>query len=114
MTVAAPAKLNKLLSEYSPGPDTVDALVLPFPYEGTVSYGEGTAEGPEIILETAEDQVEFYDTELRCSPCEKAGMFTLPCTPIKSSPEIGEKMKLSSFSSKRSCASRQKGHELRP
>lgn len=34
--------------------------VLPVPYEGTVTYGQGTARGPEAIL-VASEQVELFD-----------------------------------------------------
>ena len=37
-------------------------LVLPVPYEATVSYGGGTRNGPRAIL-TASMQVELYDRE---------------------------------------------------
>ena len=46
--------------------------VIPAPYEKTVSYGGGTARGPEAILE-ASDQMEAYDGE--SYPCEQ-GIFT--------------------------------------
>ena len=35
-------------------------VILPIPYEGGVSYGEGAANGPDAIIE-ASAQVEFYD-----------------------------------------------------
>ncbi len=38
-------------------------VVVPAPYEATVSYGHGTAGGPAAIIE-ASSQVEFYDEEL--------------------------------------------------
>ena len=38
-------------------------VVLPCGYEHTVSYGGGTANGPEAIL-SASHQVEFYDEEV--------------------------------------------------
>lgn len=44
--------------------DAADVLLLPLPYEGTVSYGSGTARGPGAILE-ASTQVELWDTECR-------------------------------------------------
>jgi agmatinase len=37
-------------------------VVLPVPYEATVSYGSGTANGPRAIL-TASQQVELYDRD---------------------------------------------------
>lgn len=50
--------------------------VLPIPYEKTVSYKSGTAEGPEAILD-ASTQVEFYDDELRAEFIQ-AGVATWP------------------------------------
>jgi agmatinase len=41
--------------------------VLPVPYEGTVSYGTGTARGPAAILE-ASRQVELYDEQYGFEP----------------------------------------------
>jgi agmatinase len=38
-------------------------VVLPIPYEGTVSYGKGTAKAPAAIIE-ASTQVELFDEEL--------------------------------------------------
>ncbi|MCE5231281.1 agmatinase, partial [bacterium] len=40
-----------------------DVLVLPLPFEGTVTYGKGTAAGPEAIWQ-ASTQLELYDEEL--------------------------------------------------
>ena len=60
--------------------------VLPVPYEGTVSYGKGTAAGPRAILE-ASAQLEMYDEELeRC--IDQWGIHTLPpVEPAGASPE---------------------------
>lgn len=49
--------------------------VIPVPLEATVSYGGGTARGPEAIL-AASDQLELLDSE-DCFPGE-AGIFTHP------------------------------------
>lgn len=49
--------------------------VLPVPYEGTVSYGKGTAKGPHAIIQ-ASAQVELFDDELGCEPYE-VGVTTL-------------------------------------
>jgi agmatinase len=46
------------------------------PYEGTVSYGAGTARGPGAIL-AASAQLEMYDEELNAR-IDRAGLFTLP------------------------------------
>ncbi len=40
-----------------------DAIVIPLPYEGTVTYGKGTADAPEAIWR-ASTQLELYDEEL--------------------------------------------------
>ncbi len=42
-------------------------VVLPVPYEATTSYAQGTALGPQAILE-ASSQVEFYDEETKLEP----------------------------------------------
>jgi N1-aminopropylagmatine ureohydrolase len=57
-------------------PSTARVAVLPVPYEGTVSYGGGTAFGPAAIIR-ASQQVELYDEELRGEPCA-IGVATLP------------------------------------
>src|SRR5262245_48247880 len=53
------------------------ALILPIPYEGTVSYGQGTREGPRAISH-ASQQVELYDRELDDEPALTYGIHTLP------------------------------------
>ena len=50
--------------------------VLPVPYEATVSYGGGTARGPQAIL-SASAQVELYDEQQKGEPF-KAGIHTEP------------------------------------
>ena len=44
-------------------PESSRFALLPIPYEGTVSYGKGTAAAPEAIIR-ASTQVELYDEEL--------------------------------------------------
>ena len=56
--------------------DEAGIAVLPVPYEATVSYGGGTAEGPAAILR-ASTQVELYDEQLEREPF-RAGLFTDP------------------------------------
>ncbi len=50
--------------------------VFPVPFEATVSYGGGTANGPAAILR-ASTQVELYDEQLRSEPF-RAGIRTEP------------------------------------
>jgi agmatinase len=52
-------------------------LVLPIPFEATVSYGGGTANGPTAII-TASQQVELYDREFDAEPALEYGLHTLP------------------------------------
>jgi agmatinase len=62
------------------------ALILPIPYEGTVSYGQGTREGPRAIIR-ASQQVELYDRELDDEPALTYGIHTLPwLAPVVSGP----------------------------
>ena len=62
------------------------ALILPIPYEGTVSYGQGTRVGPRAIIH-ASQQVELYDRELDDEPALVHGIHTLPfLAPVVSGP----------------------------
>jgi len=56
--------------------DTSQIVVLPAPYEHTVSYGGGTRRGPDGII-TASKYVEFYDEELDRELCNDMGIATL-------------------------------------
>ena len=44
-----------------------EAVILPIPYEATITYGGGTREGPEAIL-AASRQVELWDEEYDWDP----------------------------------------------
>jgi len=68
--------MKQFLESEIPNLPAADCLfhILPAPYEKTVSYGGGTARGPEAILE-ASYQLEAYDG-ISC-PCEK-GIHTHP------------------------------------
>jgi agmatinase len=66
---------------------TSAALILPIPYEATVSYGQGTREGPRAIL-YASRQVELYDREFGDEPALRHGIHTLPAlAPAISGPD---------------------------
>ncbi len=57
-----PDNFLDLPAEFS-DPATAQYVVLPVPYEGTVTFGRGTAAGPEAII-AASHQVEWFDEEL--------------------------------------------------
>lgn len=61
-------------------------LVLPIPYEATVSYGTGTAAGPAAII-NASQQVELYDREFDAEPALDYGVHTLDPLDLPADPE---------------------------
>jgi len=65
-----------LLPEEQSGYDSSRVVVLPVPFERTVSYGRGTVEGPAAILR-ASQAMELYDDELGGETAE-IGIATLP------------------------------------
>ena len=65
-------------------------VVVPFGLEKTVSYGEGTKNGPKEIIK-ASHQVELYDEELHCEPYKKIGIKTLK--PFKINEDIKKALK---------------------
>jgi agmatinase len=67
--------------------ETSRVVVLPIPYESTVTYVGGTKHGPRAILH-ASTQVELYDRELHAEPALDFGVHTLPyLAPDHSSPQ---------------------------
>lgn len=64
------------LDEEASAFESAGAVILPVPYESTVSYGGGTRNGPRAIIE-ASRYIELYDHELGSEPWE-AGVSTLP------------------------------------
>jgi agmatinase len=60
-------------------------LVLPLPYEATVTYGRGASGGPAAILE-ASRQVEVYDREFDREPAADFGIHTLPPLDLPADP----------------------------
>lgn len=70
--VAGFAGIERPFSDYEPS----TIAVWPVPFERTVSYGTGTAQGPAAIL-AASTQVELYDEELGGEPY-RVGVATLP------------------------------------
>lgn len=73
-------------------PDTVAereharVLLLPIPFEATVSYGHGTGQGPAAIIE-ASQQVELYDREFDSEPAVDFGVHTLPALDLPDEPQ---------------------------
>lgn len=65
--------------------ENAQVVILPIPYEATVSYGGGTAAGPQAII-TASQQVELYDREYDTEPVQGYGVHTLPALDL---PEDG-------------------------
>ena len=51
-------------------------IVIPFPLEATVSFGKGTARGPEAII-AASNSLEAFDDELGISPIRSFGLATI-------------------------------------
>lgn len=65
--------------------DAATVVVLPMPLEESVSYGGGTAKGPEAII-TASQQVELYDPRRDSDPAMLYGVHTLPIPEIFTRP----------------------------
>jgi agmatinase len=57
--------------------ENADVVILPVPYEASVSYQGGTRGGPAAILE-ASRYLELYDQELDAEPGPAVGIATLP------------------------------------
>jgi len=75
------------LPEECRDPDASRVHVLPVPWEATVSYGQGTRDGPQAII-TASQQVELYDPARDGEPALSYGVHTLPSLlPTYESPE---------------------------
>ncbi len=59
----------------NPDMDDADVVVLPIPYEGTVSYKGGTRFGPRLIIR-ASGQTETFDSELKKEIIEHIKIYT--------------------------------------
>ncbi|HIJ83959.1 MAG: Agmatinase [Magnetococcales bacterium] len=57
------------------------ALVIPFGLEASVTYGHGTSQGPQAIID-ASREVETFDCELWLEPCDHFSLLTLAPEPI--------------------------------
>ncbi|MBI4724248.1 MAG: agmatinase [Rhodomicrobium sp.] len=65
-----------LPEEEAGAPQAARAVIIPFGLEATVSYGSGTAKGPEAII-AASPQLEFFDEALWAEPFRQFGIATL-------------------------------------
>ncbi len=52
------------------------AVIIPFGLESSVSYGGGTAKGPQAMID-ASQQVELFDDEFWCEPFRRYGVVTM-------------------------------------
>lgn len=68
-------------AEEAPTPEDARAVLVPFGLEATVSYGSGTAKGPEAIIE-ASHEVELFDEDLWSEPYREIGVATMAPFPI--------------------------------
>jgi agmatinase len=66
--------------------EQADVLILPVPYERTVTYKSGTRQGPEAIL-AASEQLEFYDEDMGWCPAEYLKLCVLPPVDVDILPE---------------------------
>jgi agmatinase len=66
-------------------PTTARYRIVPIPYEGTVCFLGGTAQGPQAILDVS-DQMEHFDEELLCD-FTRLGIATFPAIPSADTPE---------------------------
>ncbi|MDB4947730.1 MAG: Agmatinase [Gemmatimonadetes bacterium] len=64
--------------------ENAGVVILPTPYESTVSYQGGTKRGPAAIIE-ASRYIELYDQELDAEPGPAVGVVTLPGLHLTSS-----------------------------
>jgi len=67
---------------------TARVIVIPAPYEGTVSYGKGAGRGPEAIFQ-ASPQLELYDSLLMSEPF-RVGIHGLPPLALRDPPEAAQ------------------------
>jgi agmatinase len=63
--------------------DAAGVVILPTPYESTVSYQGGTKLGPQAIIQ-ASRYIELYDQELDAEPGPEVGVCTLPALHLTS------------------------------
>lgn len=63
-------------------PKDAQVVVIPFGLEASVSYGGGTAKGPQAMID-ASHEVELFDDEFWCEPFRKIGIVTAKAEKIQ-------------------------------
>lgn len=77
MQFLSPAKGFLGLKKSDAGaPKDAKAVIIPFGLESSVSYGSGTAKGPQAMID-ASHQVELFDDEFWCEPFRRYGVATM-------------------------------------
>ncbi|MEJ2693897.1 MAG: agmatinase [Candidatus Thiodiazotropha sp.] len=66
--------------------EQADVLILPVPYEQTVTYRSGTGQGPAAIL-AASEQLEFYEEDAGWCPTDYLKLCVLPPVSVDIEPE---------------------------
>lgn len=66
--------------------EQADVVILPVPYEQTVSYRQGTGRGPAAIL-AASEQLEFYEEDAGWCPATYLKLCVLPPVSVDIEPE---------------------------
>ena len=84
--MTTPNNFLGLEEEYSAAA-RASVLVLPLPFEATVSYGGGAAAGPAATI-AGSQQVELYDREHECEPALAYGVHTLPAAKLPDEPAV--------------------------
>jgi len=71
------------ISEDMAGLKKSRAVIIPAPFEGTLTYVKGASRGPQAIIE-ASTNMELFDDELQVDTC-KIGIYTSP--PLEFGPD---------------------------
>lgn len=79
-----------LEEKYLKSPNDAKVIVVPFGLEKSVSYGGGTKNGPQAIINSS-CQAEFFDEEFWCEPFRQYGVATLK--PVKIDKNIPKALK---------------------
>jgi agmatinase len=86
----------KYLSLPNSSIESADVLILPVPYERTVTFKGGTRHAPEAIL-TASSQLEFYEEDAGWCPSRYMRSSVLPSVPVTAGSEEAFHQQLSTI-----------------